>query len=175
MSFVSSASPLPWRSWSAWHTHIQIYGKFHLQKTENFQIKKKFWYFSYFSQNIDCGYSLEPPHWGGSNEYPKSLLLSKNERNNIYPCKPQFYYTKVGFKGCQNYIGVFLCCEYRFSNKWGTGQGMMKQPWTVYCVKANHFAVLSEKLSLFKFLLLFSSHNTLLVLSRHFILFKHRY
>ena len=23
-------------------------------------------------QNIDCGYSLEPPHQGGSNEYPQS-------------------------------------------------------------------------------------------------------
>ena len=22
------------------------------------------------AQNIDCEYSLEPPRWGGSNEYP---------------------------------------------------------------------------------------------------------
>ena len=26
------------------------------------------------TQNIDCGYSLEPPRWGGSNEYPQSML-----------------------------------------------------------------------------------------------------
>ena len=25
-------------------------------------------------QNIDCGYSLEPPRRGGSNEYPKSMF-----------------------------------------------------------------------------------------------------
>ena len=25
-------------------------------------------------QNIDCGYPLEPPHRGGSNEYPQSVL-----------------------------------------------------------------------------------------------------
>ena len=25
------------------------------------------------AQNIDCGYSLEPPHRGGSNGYPQSL------------------------------------------------------------------------------------------------------
>ena len=25
-------------------------------------------------QNIDCGYSLEPPRRGGSNEYPQSML-----------------------------------------------------------------------------------------------------
>ena len=50
-------------------------------------------------QNIDCGYSLEPPHRGGSNEYPQSMLLGRNKKNNVYPCKPQFYYIKVGFKG----------------------------------------------------------------------------
>ena len=33
---------------------IQIYGKFHLQKTENFQIKN-FDIFHIFAQNIDCG------------------------------------------------------------------------------------------------------------------------
>ena len=50
-------------------------------------------------QNIDCGYSLEPPRRGGSNEYPQSMFLSRNKKNNVYPCKPQFYYIKVGFKG----------------------------------------------------------------------------
>ena len=27
-------------------------------------------FLKFFTQNIDCGYSLEPPHQGGSNEYP---------------------------------------------------------------------------------------------------------
>ena len=27
------------------------------------------------AQNIDCGYSLEPPQRGGSNEYPQSIFL----------------------------------------------------------------------------------------------------
>ena len=61
--------------------------------------EKKFWYFSISAQNIDCGYSLELPHRGSSNEYPQSMFLSSNKKNNIYPCKPQFYYIKVGFKG----------------------------------------------------------------------------
>ena len=30
--------------------------------------------FSYFIKNIDCGYSLEPPHRGGSYEYPQSIF-----------------------------------------------------------------------------------------------------
>ena len=50
-------------------------------------------------QNIDCGYSLEPPQRGGSNKYPQSMFLSRNKKNNVYPCKPQFYYIKVGFEG----------------------------------------------------------------------------
>ena len=51
------------------------------------------------AQNIVCGYSLEPPRRGGSNEYPQSMFLSRNKKNNEYPCKLQFYYIKVGFKG----------------------------------------------------------------------------
>ena len=51
------------------------------------------------AQNIDCGYSLEPPRRGGSNEYPQSMYLSRNKKNNVYPGKPEFYYMKVGFKG----------------------------------------------------------------------------
>ena len=50
-------------------------------------------------QNIDCGHPLEPPLRGGSNEYPQSMFLSRNKKNNIYPSKPQFFYIKVGFKG----------------------------------------------------------------------------
>ena len=25
---------------------------------------------------------------GGSNEYPQSMFLSRNKKNNVYPCKP---------------------------------------------------------------------------------------
>ena len=67
-------------------------------KNENFQIKN-YDIFHISTQNIDCGYSLEPPRRGGSNEYPQSMFLSRNKKNNIYPCEPQFYYIEVGFKG----------------------------------------------------------------------------
>ena len=36
-----------------------------------------------------------------SNEYPQSMLLSRNMKNNVYPCKPQFHYIKVGFTGVE--------------------------------------------------------------------------
>ena len=76
---------------------IQIYWEVYNRKKENFQIKKSD-IFHISAQNIDCGYSLEPPRRGGSNEYPQSMFLSRNKKNNVYPCKPQFYYVKVGFK-----------------------------------------------------------------------------
>ena len=71
--------------------------KFSMKNTDIFQI---------FVQNIDCGYSLEPPRRGGSNEYPQSMFLSRNKINNVYPCKPQFYYIKVGFKGVRI---IYVC------------------------------------------------------------------
>ena len=46
------------------------------------------------AQNIDCGYSLVPPR-----RVPTIYILSRNKKNNIYPCKPQVYYIKVGFEG----------------------------------------------------------------------------
>ena len=60
---------------------------------------KKTHIFHISDQNIDCGYSLEPPRRGGSNEYPQSMFSSRNKKNNEYPCKPQFHYRGVGFKG----------------------------------------------------------------------------
>ena len=50
------------------------------------------------AQNIDCGYLLEPPRWGGSNEYPQSMFLSRNTKIIVYHCKPQFYYIKMGLR-----------------------------------------------------------------------------
>ena len=66
------------------NTPIQIYGQFHLQNLKKIQIKN-FDIFRILAQNIDCGYSLEPPRRGGSNEYPKSMVLSKYKKNNVYP------------------------------------------------------------------------------------------
>ena len=58
------------------------------------------------AHNIDCGHSLEPPRRGGSNECPQSLFLNRNKTNNVYSCKPQFYYIKLGFKG----VNIIQAC-----------------------------------------------------------------
>ena len=51
-----------------------------------------------FAQNIDCGYTYEPPHRGHSNEYPQSMFRSKNKKNRYSPVYPSFA-IKVVFKG----------------------------------------------------------------------------
>ena len=53
---------------------IQIYWKFYHQKNENKKSEKIF--------NI-------------------VFIFLLNKKNNVYPCKPQFYYIKVGFKGVE--------------------------------------------------------------------------
>ena len=56
-------------------------------KIENF-VGKFFICFLFLLQNIDCGYSLEPPRRGDSNEYPQSLFWSKNKKNKYTPVYP---------------------------------------------------------------------------------------
>ena len=86
---------------------IQIYWKFYLKNWKFSDNNSDTFLIS--AQNIDCGYSLEPPWQGGSNEYPQSMVLSRNKTNNVYPCKPQFYSIKVGFKwGSKLYRHVFV-------------------------------------------------------------------
>ena len=94
---------------------IQIYWKFYNQKKGEFSDKNSD-IFQISAQNIDCGYSLEPPRRGGSNEYPQSMFLSRNKKNNVYPCKPQCYYIKMGFKGVKIKKACFLD-EYMLLNK----------------------------------------------------------
>ena len=37
-----------------------------------------------------------------------TMFLSRNKKNNVHPCKPQFYYIKVEFKGSKLYRRVFV-------------------------------------------------------------------
>ena len=68
-------------------------------KNVNFQIKKSD-IFHICAQNIDCGYSLEPPRRGGSNEYPQSMFWAEIRKIMYTPVNPSFIiYIKVGFKG----------------------------------------------------------------------------
>ena len=54
-----------------------------------FQIKKSD-IFHISAQNIDCGYSLEPPHQGSSNEYPQSMFWAEIRLIMYTPVNPSF-------------------------------------------------------------------------------------
>ena len=71
------------------NTPIQIYWKLYNQKRENFQTKIMI-FFHISAQNIDCGYSLEPPRRGGSNEYPQSMFWAEIRKIMYTPVNPSF-------------------------------------------------------------------------------------
>ena len=67
------------------HKLAHVYTEFFLAlKFENLQLKI-FDISLIFAPNIDCGYMLEPPHRGGSNEYLQSMFRSKNKKNRFTP------------------------------------------------------------------------------------------
>ena len=59
---------------------IQTYLKFDHQNMKKIYIKILIQCIFHISaQNIDCGYSLEPPWRGGSGVYPQSMFLIRNK------------------------------------------------------------------------------------------------
>ena len=56
-------------------THLFIYIENFTTKNRKISRKKKYSdIFLISAQNIDCEYSLDPPHRGSSNEYPQSMF-----------------------------------------------------------------------------------------------------
>ena len=50
--------------------------------------KKNLIFFIFLLKNIDCGYSLEPPRRGGSNEYPQSMFRAEIRKIMYTPVNP---------------------------------------------------------------------------------------
>ena len=92
----------------------------HITKTrlfkyiENFTSKhwkfsdKNSYIFHISAQNIDCGYSLEPPRRGGSNEYPQSMFWTEIRKLMYTPVNPSFTTLKWGLRGSKLYRHVFV-------------------------------------------------------------------
>ena len=75
--------------------HLPITKTSLFKYTENFTTKKRKFSDKYFdifhisAQNIDCGYSLELPQLGVSNEYPQSMFFFAEIRKIAYiPVNP---------------------------------------------------------------------------------------
>ena len=77
------------------------------KKNENFQIKNSdIFYIS--AQNIDCGYSLEPPRRDGSNGYRQSMFWAEIRKIMNTPVNPSFTVQKWGLRGSKSYRHVFV-------------------------------------------------------------------
>ena len=61
-------------------------------------------------KNIDCGYSLEPPCWGGSNVYPQSMFWAEYENYKNFSLIVLFF----GGKMFSIRIGTFSLCLYKW-------------------------------------------------------------
>ena len=71
------------------HDHM-IYSNFFSGQKSIISEENVFDIFLIFAQNIDSGYTLEPPRRGGSNEYPQSMFWSENKKNRYTPAYPSF-------------------------------------------------------------------------------------
>ena len=67
-------------------------------KTESFQIKILI-FFTYFCSKHRLRALVRTV---------SALFFSRNEKNNVYPCKSQFYYIKVGLKRSKLYRYAFV-------------------------------------------------------------------
>ena len=68
------------------NTPIQMYRKFHIQKLKIFRLKNSdIFYIS--AENIACGYTLEPPRRGGSNEYHNVCFLAEIRKIYVFEQK----------------------------------------------------------------------------------------
>ena len=57
---------------------------------KKWKFSDKIFIFHISAQNIDCGYSLEPPRRGGSNEYPQSMFWTEIRKIMYTPVNPSF-------------------------------------------------------------------------------------
>ena len=72
---------------------VQYTAIFHVCKNDNFQMF--FLYFSYFSSKHRLWVNVSEAVLSRTH----NLCFGAKIRKNVYPCKPQFYYIKVGCKG----------------------------------------------------------------------------
>ena len=81
-------------------------------KNWKFSDKKLLIFFHISAQNIDCGYSLEPPCRGSSNEYPQSIFWAEIRKIMYTPVSLSFTIWKWGLWGSKLYRRVFLMDHY---------------------------------------------------------------
>ena len=71
-------------------------------KIVNFENNLKTLFFLLLLKDIDCGYSLEPPRRGGSNEYPESMFWAEIWK------KSQSFYLKIFSFWRWNFLYIWI-------------------------------------------------------------------
>ena len=83
------------------------YRDFLICKIGKFSVENFFDIFLIFAENIDCGYTLESPRRGGSNEYPQSMFWSKNKKKIGIPLQTPVFLYKRGVEGGLLFTDMF--------------------------------------------------------------------
>ena len=83
-----------------------------------------FFYIS--AQNIDCGFSLEPPRRGGSNEYQQSMFLSRNKKIMYTPVNPTFTIQQWSLRESRLYRHVFVMIRWQLVSVSNIGSGQIQ-------------------------------------------------
>ena len=82
------------------NTPIQIQCILKILQTKRRKFSDKiFWYFSYSCSKHRLLVLVRTASARRFERDPQSMYFLQNKKNNVYPCEPQFYYIKVGFKG----------------------------------------------------------------------------
>ena len=93
-----------------------------------------------FAQNIVCGAVLTSTHnlcfmakmrwfW----HIPTIYILSKNKKKNVYPCKPHFYYIKVGSRGYTLHGHVSMIRSVKCIHQLSFHINSWKKRWVAFC------------------------------------------
>ena len=75
-------------------------------------------FFLFLLQNIDCGYSLEPPRRGGSNVHPQFMFGSKNKKNI------KFFLMKFSIFTGEKNLCILHGQVFVMATAWNNGIGM---------------------------------------------------
>ena len=69
------------------------------------------------------------------------MFLSRNKKNKVYPCKPQFYDIKVGFKGVRIFV-MIAHFKAGFSSKKAVRKSkLLQSPECIYVRRTNHLTL----------------------------------
>ena len=94
---------------------------------------------------------MKPPPLGGSNEYPQSLFLSRNKKNNVYSCKRQFYsfFFFLFFLRCSYIFVVLLFSFWQQGVRLSAADSVAKMIQTSICtIKHDFFRIKTKHMKL---------------------------